>query len=96
MIGRIGLIAAVDLAHQENLISIALLRERFTHPLFTASLVVIPAVIHEGNAAIDRLVNQVRGAGLRKRPFTDMRAAESDSRHGLARATELSVEHFAP
>jgi hypothetical protein len=50
--GRGVLIPPIDLCHQEYLLSIAI-AERLAHPYLTDAAVVIPAVVHEGDTAID-------------------------------------------
>jgi hypothetical protein len=47
------LIPAIDLRHQEDLLPVTI-AERLAHPDLTDTVVVVPAVIHESDAAIDR------------------------------------------
>ena len=43
---------AVDLGHQEDLLAVAV-AERLAHADFAAAAVVVPAVVHEGDAVVD-------------------------------------------
>jgi hypothetical protein len=52
--------AAVDLGHQEYPVPIAVL-ERLAHPELALALVVVPAIVHEGDAAIDRGAHDANG-----------------------------------
>ena len=45
--------AAVDLCHQEDLLAIPI-AERLAHADLAAAVVVVPGVVHEGDAAVDR------------------------------------------
>jgi hypothetical protein len=45
--------SAIHLGHQKNLAAIAV-AQCLTHADFTNSVVVVPTVVHEGDAAIDR------------------------------------------
>jgi len=45
--------ATVDLGHQEDLIAIPV-EERPAHPRFGPALVIVPAVVEERDAAVDR------------------------------------------
>src|SRR5208282_3177448 len=53
LLRRPGLAVAVDFAHQEDLVAIAV-AQRHPHPALALTVMVIPAVVHEGDAAIDR------------------------------------------
>ncbi|GEM_PF-4943708 len=47
---------AVDLRHQENFLPIAV-AQRLAHPELAAAVMVIPRVVHEGDAVADRLAD---------------------------------------
>jgi len=49
---------AVDLVHQEDLRAVAIL-QGLAHADLARAFVVVPAVVHEGNAAIDGLANEL-------------------------------------
>jgi hypothetical protein len=95
LIGSVVLVTTIDLRHEKYLVSVTVLGERIAHPSFTAPLVVIPAVIHECDAPINRLINKPGSCSLGKRRLANMRAAKSDGRYGLSGATEFSIQHFA-
>src|SRR5271156_2625621 len=74
--------SAIHLGHQENLAAIAV-AQCLTHADFTNSVVVVPAVVHEGDAAVDRGSNQAhafRGIGL----FTEVIATQAYHRNLLS------------
>ena len=50
VVSRFG--SAIHLRHQENLAAIAVV-QCLTHADFANSVVVVPAIVHKGNAAID-------------------------------------------
>jgi hypothetical protein len=75
---------------------VAALRQSLAHPTLAPAFVVIPAIVHEGNAAVDGLVNQARGFSLCERSLAYMRAAESDGGDSLTSSAELAIEHLAP
>src|SRR5882757_380877 len=52
------LISAIDLCHQEDLLPVTI-AEGLAHPDLADTAVVIPAVIHEGDTAIDRAAQQL-------------------------------------
>lgn len=47
----------VNFTHQKNLLPIAILKG-ITHPAVAATVVIIPTVVHEVDAAIDRSADQ--------------------------------------
>ena len=59
LVGGSILVTAIDFRHQEDFVSIAALRQRIAHPTLTATLVVVPAVIHEVDAAVDGFMHQL-------------------------------------
>src|SRR5262249_33274976 len=86
--------AAIDLRHQEDLRAIAV-AQRLAHAQLAAAVVVVPAVVHEGDAVIDRMPDDADALGLIGRP-TDVVAAETDERDLLARRAERPIQHVAP
>lgn len=57
-VGSPRLFRAVNLSHKKDFVPVSTLRKRFTHPQFALSFVIIPGVIHEGDAPIDCLLDQ--------------------------------------
>ena len=84
------LVAAVraDLGHQEDLVAPAL--EGLAHPLFALAVVVLPGVVEEVDAGIDRLVNDGDGF-LEGRGIAQAVAAQPDDRDRLLGAPERLV-----
>jgi hypothetical protein len=68
---RRGFCAAVNLGHQEYFVAVTAC-QRLTHPHFADAVVVIPAVIHEGDAMIDGAADELNGFLLLKRRLTDV------------------------
>src|SRR5262245_8098039 len=85
--------AAIDLRHQEDLRAVAV-AQRLAHAQLAAPVVVVPAVVHEGDAAIDRVPDDADSLDLVGRA-ADMVTAEADERHLLARSAERSIQHVA-
>ena len=69
-----ALLPAVDLGHQEDLLPVTVLK-RFAHSRFAHAFVVVPAVIHEGDAAIDSLADEANRILLSEPGLPDMPAA---------------------
>jgi hypothetical protein len=85
------LVSAIDLCHQEHLLPVTI-AERLAHPNLADAAVVIPAVIHEGDTAIDcgsKQADALVGVLL----FPDVVAAQADRRNTFARAAELPINH---
>ena len=83
--------AAVDLGHEEDLRAIAV-AESLAHADLTDAVVVVPAIVHEGDAAVDGGADEadgVGGVGL----LADMEAAETDGGDALAGGAEVAVDH---
>ena len=75
-LGRGGLArAAVDLGHQEGALAVAV-AQRVAHPDVAAAVVVVPAVVHEGHAVIDRGADDADG-GLFVPGLADVEAAQA-------------------
>ena len=53
--------AAADLGHQEDLVAAAPLGQGLAHPLLGDAVVVVPAVVHEGDAFVDGPLDQAHG-----------------------------------
>src|SRR5205814_5548167 len=73
--------AAIDLGHEENLVSVAI-AQRFAHADFTAAIMIIPAIIEEGNSAIYRSVNDTDAFVLRR--HANVVTAQADGRNLFA------------
>ena len=84
--------ASVDLRHQEHLVAIAA-GQRLAHTHFARAIVIVPTVIEEGNAAVDRPPDQLNGVLLRERRLADVVSAQTDGGHALAGAAEGAVDH---
>ncbi len=86
---RLG--AAVELGHQEDALPIAV-AQRVAHAPLALAVVVVPAVVHEGDAAIDGRADDADAF----RPIlrhADVEAAEPESGHAFTRLAELTVDH---
>src|SRR6266403_1182737 len=80
---------AVDFGHEEGLLAIAV-AQRLAHADFTVAVVVVPAVVEEVDAAIERGADDADAllfVGL----DTEMPAAEADDRDAFAAAAELAI-----
>src|SRR4029450_13241887 len=84
---------AVELSHQEDTLAIAV-AQRVAHPPLALAVMVVPAVVHEGAAAIDRRADDA-DALRRILRHADMEAAQAQRRYALARLAELTVGHVA-
>ena len=83
--------AAVELGHEEDFLAVAVL-EGFAHAEFGGAVVVVPAVVHEGDAVVDGGVDDLEavfGIGL----LAEVEAAEADGGDGFAGGAELAVDH---
>ena len=87
--------AAVDLRHQEGLVAVAALGQRGAHAHLALAVVVVPAVVEEIDAAVERRLDQLDGQRCIDRRLADVGAAEADRRDLLAGAAEWPVEHVA-
>ena len=90
--GRRGACAAVDLGHEEDLVAIAA-GERLAHADFAGAVVVVPAIVEEGDAAVDGLADELDRVLLGRRRLADVVAAEADGGDALAGAPELAIDH---
>src|ERR1022692_1971619 len=78
--------APIDFCHQKDLAAIAVL-QGLSHTDFTWAFVVVPAVIHEGNAAINGNAHQADTLLLRESVLRDMEATHPDGRNRLSGAS---------
>jgi hypothetical protein len=87
--------AAVDFGHEENFFAVAVAKG-FAHAglACAVAVVVIPTVVHEGEAAIDGGADDAEAFGF-VFDFADVRAAEADAGDALAGAAELALGDFA-
>ncbi len=85
------LVASVDLRHQKRFVAIAV-RERFSHANLTHPFMIVPAVVHEIDPAIDGCANEA-DALLLVALHADMVATEPDERDFLAGAPERAARH---
>src|SRR5664280_2274180 len=83
---------AVNLGHQEYFVAVTAC-QRLTHPHFADAVVVIPAVIHEGDAMIDGAADELNGFLLLKRRLTDMIAAQPNRRDAFPSAAQCAIDH---
>ena len=85
--------SAVDLGHEEDLVAVAV-AQRLPHADLAVAVVIIPAVVHEGDAVIDGGANDldrfVHAFGV-----ADVVAAHADRRHFHTSAAERPVAHVA-
>jgi hypothetical protein len=82
---------AVEFGHQKYLLPVTIAQRR-THPLLALTEIIIPAVIHEVDAAIDGAPNNPdRHFGIGR--MAEVIAAQSDRRHVLFCFPESSINH---
>ena len=89
----VGAGAAVDLGHEEDFGAVAI-AQGLAHADFGAAVMVIPAVVHEGDAAIYGGADDFDSFGLVFR-LADVESAEADGGNLLAGAAEGADEHVA-
>jgi hypothetical protein len=82
--GEAGGGVAVGFGHEEDLVAVAL-EEGVAHALFAAAAVVVPGVVHEGDAAVDGGADEASGLGV-VRDVADVGTAEADGGDLLAGA----------
>jgi hypothetical protein len=90
LIGLLG--AAVDLGHQQDFITIAIL-QRVAHARFAVAIVIVPAVVQKVDSAIDGGANKahaVRGVGL----HADVIAAHTDGGDLFSGTAQLAILHL--
>ena len=74
---------AVDLGHQEDALAVAV-AERLAHPQLALAVVVVPGVVHEGDAAVDRGADDADAERLVDVRQGEVPAAEPDRGYPLA------------
>src|SRR5256885_5908813 len=87
---RLG--TAIDFVHQEDLLTVAVLK-RFAHADLARAFVVVPAVVHEGHAAVDGLADERNRLVLGNRRLADVPATQADDGDAFACAAEGAVAH---
>jgi len=87
---RLLLRAAVDLGHQEHLVAIPV-GERLAHADLARAVVVVPGVVHERDAAIDRVTNDAKAERLVDGRYSEVPASETDRGDPFARVSEQAV-----
>src|SRR5439155_10275254 len=78
---------AVDLGHQESSLAVAV-PKGFPHPDLALSIVVVPGVVEEIDACVDRGSDDAKALRLREVRRAEVEPAEADRGHPLARAAE--------
>ena len=81
-----------DLRHQENFFAPP--TERLAHQLLAVAFVVLPRVVHEGEARVNRLVRDADGLALRLR-HAEVVAAERERRDLDAGSPQPPARDFA-
>ena len=90
-----GLLGApVDFGHLENLVAAVVLLVSLARAEFAGAQVVVPGVVHEGDAVVDGSVDEPDGLGLGAR-LAEMEAAHADQADHDARGAERAVDHIA-
>ncbi len=83
--------ATVNLGHHESLLPVAALLQRLAHTYLAPALVVVPRVVEEVDAPVQRFMDQLDGVVFADRGLTKVRPAQPDRRHfhpGLSQGTE--------
>ena len=86
----------VHLGHQEDLVAVAILRQGRAHAQFRAAFVVVPTIVHEGDAPVDPFVDQPGRLVVGDGALAEVEPAHADGRDFLVRLAEVPVEHLAP
>ena len=90
-----GLLGApVDLGHLENLVTAVVLLVRLAGAEFAGAQVVVPRVVHEGDAMVDGGVDEPDRLGLGA-GFAQVETAHADQGNHLAGGAERTVNHVA-
>jgi hypothetical protein len=95
-VGSPRLFRAVNLSHKKDFVPVSTLRKRFTHPQFALSFVIIPGVIHEGDAPIDCLLDQANRLRWRQCWLANVRPPKPYCGHPFPGPSKRSIKHFAP
>jgi hypothetical protein len=83
---------AVDFGHQEGFVPVTV-AERVTHPGLAGAAVVVPAVVHEIDAAIDRAAHDAEAQLFIHALEAKVPASKAKRRDLLSRAAEDSIRH---
>src|SRR6185295_11640820 len=86
--------AAVDFGHQEYFAPVAV-AQRFAHADLTRAIVVVPAVVHKVDAAIDRSANDPDAQLFIHGFETEMPASKTNGRYPFFGAAQGAVRHFS-
>ena len=89
VVGGFG--AAIHFGHEEDFLAVAV-AESLSHADLADAVVVVPAVVHEGDAGVDALTDEL-DAGVGVGAFAEMVAAHADGGDALARLAQLAVDH---
>jgi hypothetical protein len=84
---------AVKFRHQKDLLAVAV-AQRFTHDDFTFAVMIIPAIVHEGDAVVDGSAHDTNAFVLVAR-ITDVRTTEPDRGNFDAGFAERALRNFA-
>ena len=87
--GRLG--ATVDLGHEEDLLAVAV-AQGLAHADLAGAVVVVPAVVHEGDAAVDGAADDPDALGF-VLLSSDVMAAQADGRDLHPRASQGAIGH---
>src|SRR5205809_3876090 len=93
LLGSSLLRAAIDLGHEENLVPVPI-AQRLAHADLASSVMVVPGVVQEGDAVIDRAPDDTNALLLVTGP-PNVVPAKADQRHLFTCTSERSVEHVA-
>src|ERR1035438_7835199 len=86
--------AAIDLRHEKNFLPVPIF-QRLAHVHFAAPFVVVPTVVHEGNAAIDGGANQANALILAEPMLRDVETTHTNRGNRFSGASEWSIEHVS-
>ena len=89
VVGLFG--ATVHLGHQEDFLPVAI-AEGLAHADFADAVVVVPAVVEEGDAFVDGLADEL-DACLCVGTFADVVTAKADGGDAFAGGAEFAVDH---
>ncbi len=90
---RLDFRPSVDLCHQEDVLPVAI-AQRIAHPYFARAVVVIPAVVEEVDAAIDRVANNPDAESFVELFEPEMPSAQAYGGYALSCMAEDSVRHL--
>src|SRR6185436_15814968 len=84
--------ASIDLCHQKDALSVSI-AQRFAHADFASAVMIVPAVIQEVNAAVDRFANEPNAFFLVTR-HANVVPTQANGGDLLASASQLSINHL--